>query len=68
MPTFSYKAVGQDGQSVLGSLTAENYQVALRMLEEKALYPVNVREGALAAKSIIGRTKKVKLGHILDKV
>ncbi|MCH7813695.1 MAG: type II secretion system F family protein [Planctomycetes bacterium] len=65
MPTFSYKAVGQDGQSVLGSLTAENYQVALRMLEEKALYPVNVREGALAAKSIIGRTKKVKLRHLV---
>ncbi|MCP4245445.1 MAG: type II secretion system F family protein [bacterium] len=65
MPTFSYKAVGQDGQSVLGSLTAENYQVALRMLEEKALFPVNVREGALAAKSVTGRTKKVKLRHLV---
>ena len=65
MPTFSYKAVGQDGQSVIGSLTAENYQVALRLLEEQALFPVNVREGAIAAKSIIGRSKRVKLRHLI---
>lgn len=65
MPTFSYKAIGQDGQSVAGSLTAENQQVALRMLEEQALYPVNVREGAIAAKSVTGRSKRVKLRHLI---
>jgi len=65
VPTFSYKAIGQDGQSVAGSLTAENQQVALRMLEEQALYPVNVREGAIAAKSITGRSRRVKLRHLI---
>ncbi len=46
MPSFSYKAVGGDGQPVSGVLTAENYQVALRQLEEQALFPVEVSEGA----------------------
>ncbi|MHC4090900.1 MAG: type II secretion system F family protein [Planctomycetota bacterium] len=64
MPTFSYKAVGQDGQSVTGSLTAENYQVALRLLEERSLFPVNLREGAIAAKSITGRSRRVRLRHL----
>jgi type II secretory pathway component PulF len=46
MPSFSYKAVSGDGQQVSGVLTAENYQVALRQLEEQALFPVEVSEGA----------------------
>lgn len=46
MPSFSYKAVGGDGKQVSGVLTAENYQVALRMLDEQTLYPVEVLEGA----------------------
>jgi general secretion pathway protein F/type IV pilus assembly protein PilC len=50
MPSFSYKAVNKAGQSVTGVLTAENYLVALRMLEEQALYPVKVDEGTQAAK------------------
>ena len=45
MPSFSYKAVSESGKPVTGVLTAENYQVALRLLEEKALYPVRVNEG-----------------------
>jgi general secretion pathway protein F/type IV pilus assembly protein PilC len=56
--------VGQDGQSVTGSLTAENYQVALRLLEERSLFPVNLREGAIAAKSITGRSRRVRLRHL----
>ena len=61
MPTFTYKAIGQDGQATTGSLQAENYQVALRLLEEKALHPVNVAEGVVAARSITGGRKRVKL-------
>ncbi|MFQ5463223.1 MAG: type II secretion system F family protein [Phycisphaerae bacterium] len=45
MPSFSYKAVNDSGTPVTGVLTAENYQVALRMLEEQALFPVKVSEG-----------------------
>jgi len=45
MPSFTYKAVGGDGKQVSGVLTAENYQVALRMLEEQTLFPVHVTEG-----------------------
>ena len=45
MPSFSYKAVSESGKTVAGVLTAENYQVALRMLDEQALYPINVAEG-----------------------
>ena len=64
MPTFSYKAIGQDGQAVVGSLTAENYQVALRVLDEQALVPVNVREGAIKARTLTGRAKRIKLRHL----
>ncbi len=64
MPTFSYRAIGEDGAPVTGALTAENYQVALRMLEEKALTPVNVAEGVVGGKSIIGGKKRVKLRHL----
>jgi general secretion pathway protein F/type IV pilus assembly protein PilC len=50
MPSFTYKAVNKTGQSVSGILTAENYLVALRMLEEQSLYPVKVDEGTQAGK------------------
>ena len=65
MPTYSYRAIGQDGQAVAGSLTAENYQVALRLLDEQALMPVNVKEGAIKARSITGRVKRVKLRYLV---
>ena len=50
---------------MVGSLTAENYQVALRLLDEQALVPVNVKEGAIKARSIIGRVKRVKLRYLV---
>lgn len=49
MPSFSYKAVSNTGQPVNGVITAENYHVALRMLEEQSLFPVKVDEGVEAA-------------------
>jgi general secretion pathway protein F len=64
VPTFSYRAIGQDGRAVVGSLTAENYQVALRMLDEQTLVPVNVREGAIKARTLTGRAKRIKLRHL----
>ena len=45
MPSYSYRAMSDSGRTVSGVLTAENYQVALRMLEEQALFPVKVSEG-----------------------
>ena len=60
VPSYSYKAVGTDGQPVTGVLTAENYQVALRMLDEQALYPVKVSEGVEDARNVIGGRRRVK--------
>ncbi|MHC5110930.1 MAG: type II secretion system F family protein [Planctomycetota bacterium] len=65
MPSFSYKAVNDSGAPVTGVLTAENYQVALRLLEEQALYPVKVQEGLQgSALGSVGRRKRVKLAHL----
>lgn len=64
MPTYSYRAVGDNGKSVTGVLTAENYQVALRMLDEQALYPVKVSEGAESGHLSFARRRKVKSHHL----
>ncbi len=58
MPSFSYKAVGDTGDPVSGVLTAENYQVALRMLEEQSLYPIQVSEGVSGSSE--GGRRRVK--------
>ena len=60
MPSFSYKAMSETGQAVTGVLTAENYQVALRMLDEQALYPINVTEGIAEGGFSFGRRHRVK--------
>ncbi len=64
MPSFSYKAVNDSGAPVTGVLTAENYHVALRMLEEQALFPVKVSEGT--GDGAIGGSsgKRVKLAQL----
>ena len=54
MPTYSYKAMGADGKPVAGVLTAENYQVVLRTLEEQSLFPVKVQEGSTRGRSAMG--------------
>lgn len=64
MPTYSYRAVGTNGRSVAGVLTAENYQVALRMLDEQSLYPVNVTEGADQGSMSFVRRRRVKGQHL----
>jgi len=65
MPSYTYRAVSDSGEAVSGVLTAENYQVALRLLEEKALFPVNVTEGIADSKvPFSGGGKKVKSSHL----
>lgn len=64
MPSFAYKAVSSGGQHVAGVLTAENYHVALRMLDEQALYPIQVSEGAEAGAGGIGSRRRVKSAHL----
>ncbi|MCO6437453.1 MAG: type II secretion system F family protein [Phycisphaerae bacterium] len=63
MPSFTYKAVNASGGAVNGVLTAENYQVALRQLEEKALFPVSVTEGVDQGGLGI-RRRRVKSHHL----
>jgi general secretion pathway protein F/type IV pilus assembly protein PilC len=53
MPSFSYKARTLEGQVVSGVLTAENQPAALRQLDERALFPVQVREGGQAEKAAV---------------
>jgi len=62
MPSFTYRAVGGEGRPISGVLTAENYQVALRMLDEKSLYPIKVTEGV--EQRILGRRRRVKTRHL----
>ncbi len=52
------------GQAVSGVMTAENYQVALRLLDEQALYPVKVSEGIEQGSLSLGRGRRVKARHL----
>lgn len=64
MPSFSYKAVRDGGQQVSGVLTAENYLVALRMLDEQSLYPIQVKEGVEASTRSSFGMRRIKLAHL----
>jgi general secretion pathway protein F/type IV pilus assembly protein PilC len=64
MPSFSYKAVSNAGKHVAGVLTAENYQVALRMLDEQALYPIRVAEGVETGTRSFGRRRRIKSSQL----
>lgn len=64
MPSYTYKAVNEAGTSTTGVLTAENYQVALRMLDERSLYPVKVTEGVEATGSVFRPGGRVKAHHL----
>jgi general secretion pathway protein F/type IV pilus assembly protein PilC len=62
MATFSYQAKTSAGQTVRGVLTAESQQAALRMLDDRALFPILVQEGGEAArKPIIGKRRRIRL-------
>lgn len=64
MPSYTYKAVKSSGQPISGVLTAENYGVALRQLEEQSLFPVTVTEGVEASGLGMGRRRGVKAAHL----
>ena len=64
MPSYTYQAVGDGGQHVAGVLTAENYVVALRMLDEQSLYPIHVAEGADQGKLSFVRRRRIKTAHL----
>ncbi len=62
MASYSYKAKTMGGQTVSGVLTAESQQAAIRMLDERSLYPIKVSEGgAVDRAGITGRKKKLRL-------
>ena len=56
--------MNETGKSVSGVLTAENYQVALRMLDEQALFPINVAEGIEAGGLSFRSRHRVKARHL----
>jgi len=64
VPNFTYKAVDNGGGHVTGVLTAENYQVAIRMLDEQSLYPVKVSEGVGEGGLVKGTARKIKVRHL----
>lgn len=60
MASFTYTARSLDGDVVSGVLTAESQQQALRELDEQRLFPVEIREGGHATRSLRGGKKKVR--------
>ena len=63
VPSYTYSARSATGQAVDGVLTAENYQVALRKLEEQSLFPVKVSEG-VGQFSSGGMSGRIKARHL----
>ena len=65
MPTFSYTARNAEGVQVTGVLTAENQQAALRTLDDRRLFPIEVREGGMASQSMVpGLRRRIKMSHL----
>lgn len=66
MATFTYRAKTTAGQTVTGVLTAENRMAALRTLDDKALFPLDVAEGGKADRATLtGGRKKVRLKTLM---
>lgn len=59
MPSFTYTARNAEGLTISGVVAADSEQQALRSLDEQALFPVEIREGGMAARSVGGGRKKV---------
>lgn len=65
MATFSYTAKTAQGQTVKGALSADSEAAALRMLDERALFPVSLAEGGAAVgRGLLGRPRRVPLRHL----
>jgi general secretion pathway protein F len=71
MPTFSYKARNAQGDAVNGTLVADTAAAAARVLDEKTLLPVDVREVKASGNSFlfgIGRISASKVGVIYEQL
>lgn len=71
MPTFVYKARNTSGQPISGTLVAETPMAAARMLDERALLPVEVNELKVSSSVFTGRTRRVsqsKVGVVYEQL
>ncbi|HWL92877.1 MAG TPA: type II secretion system F family protein [Phycisphaerae bacterium] len=59
MPSFTYVARSNDGQTVRGVLAADTQQQVLRALDEQSLFPVEIQEGGIAKSGMTGRRRRV---------
>ena len=53
MPTFSYKARNNSGDQVSGTVVADTAAAAARVLDERTLLPIDVREVKAAGSSFL---------------
>lgn len=61
MPQFQYVAMTEAGRKVTGALEAETQAAALRLIEERKLFPVSVKgQGTNAAGVAMPRKRRVK--------
>lgn len=63
MPTYNYTAKTVQGEVVQGVLTADSHQAALHMLDERALYPLDLKEGLIEKGGALF-AKRVKLAQL----
>lgn len=71
MPTYSYKARGSDGGPVAGTLVADTEMAAARMLDERRLMPIELREVTAQQSLLTGRARRIsvaKIGHIYEQL
>ena len=65
MPTFAYKARNQTGAPVRGTLVADSAGAAARMLDERALMPVEVEELKGRERSLFtGRSRRISASKV----
>lgn len=64
MPTFVYKARNTTGEQVSGTLIADSSLAAARMLDEKALLPVELEEQKKERSLLTGGTRRVSLSKV----
>ena len=65
MPTFVYKARNATGEQVRGTLLAESALAAARLLDERALLPIEVEEQKAEQRSLLtGRARRVSLSKV----
>jgi general secretion pathway protein F/type IV pilus assembly protein PilC len=65
MPTFVYRARNSAGEQVRGTLIAESSVAAARILDDRALLPIEVEEQSTQQRSFLtGRARRVSLSKV----